>query len=82
MGDIKDKIISFYDLMAEDEHHRYKSWEHCFSYFDKKEIDTNIACLHLAFYLAIWGMYRGSSFLLWKDYLIHIEVVKEILNRI
>ncbi len=37
-------------------------------------------CLHLAFYLASWGMYRGSSFLLQKDYRVHYDVVKEILN--
>lgn len=37
-------------------------------------------CLHLAFYLASWGMYRGSSFLLQKDYRVHYDVLKEILN--
>lgn len=36
--------------------------------------------LHLAFYLASWGMYRGSSFLLQYDYTIHTSVVKEILK--
>ena len=34
----------------------------------------------MAFYLASWGMYRGSSFLLWKDYLIHKEVVAHLLS--
>ena len=33
--------------------------------------------LQLAFYLASWGMYRGSLFLLQKDYKVHIPVVKE-----
>lgn len=36
--------------------------------------------LHLAFYLASWGMYRGSSFLLQQDYKVHVPIVKEILN--
>ena len=36
--------------------------------------------LQLAFYLASWGMYRGSLFLLQKDYKVHIPVVKELLN--
>lgn len=44
----------------------------------RKNID--IACLHLAFYLASWGMYRGSSFLLWKDYRIHTVVVEKLLK--
>jgi len=36
--------------------------------------------LHLAFYLASWGMYRESSFLLQRDYRVHGAVVEEILN--
>ena len=77
---IKSKILSFHQQLQSDKHHRYKSWEHCFSYFSKKKLDEAIACLHLSFYLASWGMYRGSSFLLWKDYLVHREVVKHILS--
>ena len=37
--------------------------------------------LNLAFYLASWGMYRGSSFLLDKSYKIHIEPVKLIFSK-
>ena len=36
--------------------------------------------LHLAFYLASWGMYRGSSELLQRDYKTHKEAVKRILK--
>jgi hypothetical protein len=39
-----------------------------------------LACLHLSFYLASWGLYRGSSFLLWKDYLVHHDMVNRILS--
>jgi len=80
MSDITSKILTFYSELQKDKNHRYKSWEHCYSYFRNSNPDENIACLHLAFYLASWGMYRGSSFLLWKDYLIHLDVVKKILN--
>lgn len=80
MKDIKRRIQSFHLQLQSDENHRYKSWEHCFSYFSQKKLDETIACLHLSFYLASWGMYRGSSFLLWKDYLIHRNVVKRILS--
>ena len=59
-------------------------WEHCYSHFIKargsQEIDYDYLSLQLAFYLASWGMYRGSSFLLQKDYKVHIPVVKELLN--
>lgn len=66
------------------EHGRYKSWEHCYRAFYKVRNDVapdyNYLALHLAFYLASWGMYRGSSFLLQKDYKIHEEAVKEIIK--
>lgn len=66
------------------ENSRYLSWEHCYTAFadcnELTEPKIDFLCLHLAFYLASWGMYRGSSFLLQKDYLVHKEAVKEIYN--
>ena len=64
---------------------RYRSWEHCYQYFKThkngkgKKVDE-CACINLAFYLASWGMYRGSSFLLRHDYLIHKKAVAQILK--
>lgn len=66
--------------------HRYRSWEYCRQAFlsakgnqlDDKTID-NLA-LHLAFYLASWGMYRGSSFLLSLDFTVHKEIVKIVMD--
>jgi len=80
MDDIKNKILKFHRQLESDSNHRYKSWEHCYTYFKGDKIDVDTACLQMSFYLASWGMYRGSSFLLWKDYLIHTEVVKHILE--
>lgn len=79
--DIAGKIASFHGQLQEDKRHRYMSWEHCYSYFRENKIDVDKACLHMAFYLASWGMYRGSSFLLWKDYLIHKEVVEHLITK-
>ena len=81
MNKISTRIENFYNQVKNDSNHRFKSWEHCYSYFSRNKDKINIeeACLHLSFYLASWGMYRGSSFLLWKDYLIHKEVVEKIL---
>ena len=80
---IKSSTEYYNDLKA-DENGRYRSWEHCYSHFIKaresKEVDYDYLSLQLAFYLASWGMYRGSSFLLQKDYKVHIPVVKELLN--
>lgn len=72
----------FYETVK-DEHGRYKSWEHCYEAFRKCEGKTDketldYLSLHLAFYLASWGMYRGSSFLLQKDYRVHIPIVRAI----
>lgn len=86
--DAVDLIIKssteFYNDLKADENGRYRSWEHCYSHFIKargsQEIDYDYLSLQLAFYLASWGMYRGSSFLLQKDYKVHIPVVKELLS--
>lgn len=86
--DTVDLIIKssteFYNDLKADGNGRYRSWEHCYSHFIKaresKEVDYDYLSLQLAFYLASWGMYRGSSFLLQKDYKVHIPVVKELLS--
>ena len=76
----------FIELMRSDVNGRYKSWEHCYSAFARykyKEIndaDLDFLCLHLSFYLASWGMYRGSSFLLQKDYRVHDIAIRELLR--
>lgn len=52
---------------------RYASFDYCFNYFQSfreqdrlKEIavpNMQLSCLHLGFYLASWGMFRGPSVL-------------------
>ena len=87
--DTVDLIIKsstdFYNGLKADENGRYRSWEHCYSHFmkarGKKNVDYGYLSLQLAFYLASWGMYRGSSFLLQKDYKVHVPVVKELLSK-
>jgi hypothetical protein len=75
-------VGEFMGTMKDDDNHRYKSWEHCFAEFNnhinKDRIDY--LSLHLAFYLASWGMYRGSSGLLQKDYRVHIEAVQILMS--
>lgn len=80
---IKSAIDYYHDLKT-DENSRYYSWEYCYDCFmnarSANQVDYDYLSLQLAFYLASWGMYRGSSFLLQKDYKIHIPVVQELLN--
>lgn len=74
-----------YDSMEDDPHHRYLSWEYCHEAFRlnrRPQIDATIdyLCLHLAWYLASWGMLR-NSFLMQKDYKIHADVVRLIYQQ-
>lgn len=57
---------------------RYSSFDYCYNYFyefykqdeiekisNKKNLQTS--CMQLGFYLASWGMFRGSSFIIKKS---------------
>lgn len=72
-----DSIIKFHTLINDGENTRYRSWEHCYKAFKANRHDPNMVeflCLHLAWYLASWGMLR-NSFLLNRDYFVHKPVV-------
>ena len=83
-----DELISaaqtFYDDARANENGRSRSWEHCYRVFRDARTDPSpdydYLSLHLAFYLASWGMYRGSSFLLQKDYKVLLPVVEKVLK--
>lgn len=70
-----DKINDFYNLLGTDEHNRYDSWKHCYNTFSNVYQDDDILALYLGFYLASWGMYRGSAALLQKSYKIHLGAI-------
>ena len=83
-----DELMSaaqtFYDDARRDENGRSRSWEHCYRVFRDARTDPSPDCdylsLHLAFYLASWGMYRGSCFLLQKDYKVLVPIVDKVLK--
>ncbi|MBR1613487.1 MAG: hypothetical protein IJ671_08160 [Succinivibrio sp.] len=84
--DVTAVAAKFYNKMNEVKNSRYRSWEYCYYSFYKartvKQVDEDYLdylSLQLAFYLASWGMFRGS-FLLQKDYKIHVPLIKEMLN--
>ncbi len=79
-------IRTYFNETVKDSHGRYMSWRHCYNAFVENRNDADekmfdYLALHLAFYLASWGMYRGSSFLLQKDYKVHIPVVRILLEK-
>lgn len=86
--DAIDELISasqtFYDDARANENGRSRSWEHCYRVFRDARTDSSpdydYLSLNLAFYLASWGMYRGSSFLLQKDYKVLSPIVEKVLK--
>lgn len=73
---ISDNIGSYLEDRSPDK--RYSSFDYCYNYFHDFYVQGNIeaiasstnvqlSCLQIGFYLASWGMLRGSSFLLQKS---------------
>ena len=84
IDELIDAVQTFYADVRRDENRRSRSWEHCYRVFRDARTapspDCDYLSLHLAFYLASWGMYRGSSFLLQKDYKVLSPIVEEVLK--
>lgn len=70
---------------------RYASFDYCFNHFQSFREQNRIAelansqyiqesCLHLGFYLASWGMLRGSSFLLGKSVKVYEKLISTIAS--
>jgi hypothetical protein len=70
---------------------RYASFDYCFNYFQAfreaqnfeaigRPENIQLSCLHLGFYLASWGMLRGSAELLQKSARFLIPAINKIAN--
>lgn len=70
---------------------RYASFDYCFNYFQTRReegriadlangVELQVACLQLGFYLASWGMYRGSTILLQRS-LAHLAPMIDVIAR-
>lgn len=72
-NNISDMIKAFQNTAYENDNlnHRYLSFDYCYNYFYQNRTlllqDLEKSCLVLGFYLASWGMYRGSSFMLERN---------------
>ena len=69
-NDLKDMIAKFQNDNSPTD--RYASFDYCYHYFFKSSSEYMVrnierSCLTIGFYLASWGMLRGSSFLLNKS---------------
>ena len=85
MNLVLDTTLEFYQKTVDHTNDRFLSFDHCYKHFQNlkqppKNEQLEISMLHLGFYLASWGMYRGSSFLLQKDYTIYAPIVSKVLD--
>lgn len=63
---------------------RERSWDFCFDHFQNHPAPTDameLSCLHLGYYLASWGMMRGSSFLFRGTNALHYQSVVETIEK-
>ena len=70
---------------------RYASFDYCFNYFQEhrengrlddllKGEAVQLSCLHLGFYLASWGMFRGAAQLLQRSVRTYAPVVEALVG--
>src|SRR5918996_5146256 len=84
--DIEGNIKAY--LGAREPTDRYASFDYCFNHFQAysslglaelaSPTGMELSCLHLGFYLASWGMLRGSTDLL-KRSIKHLAPVVEVI---
>jgi len=74
-----EAIKTYLSLIKKDKFPRYKSWDNCYNAFSEN-LSPEIYALHLGFYLASWGMYRGSTGLLQTNHQIHAGAVKILFS--
>jgi hypothetical protein len=80
--DIIEKIEIDVEATAES---RGKSFDYCYNYFYKTEdllLDKEKSCNILGMYLASWGMYRGSSFLLKEKSVKYLLRIIEYIDKL
>lgn len=87
--DIEGNVRAY--LGARDPLARYTSFDYCFNHFQEHREQNGLpallradalqlSCLHLGFYLASWGMLRGSSDLLQRSVRVFVPVIEVIAD--
>ncbi|MGA2915054.1 MAG: hypothetical protein ABSE89_03415 [Sedimentisphaerales bacterium] len=83
-----ERISEFMGVAENDPHHSNFSWDYCYLFFQKyrqlpsqeRDSKMELACLHLGFFLASWGMFRGRAFLRSKTYTVYKPVITAIMD--
>jgi len=79
MKNIQEAFRMFYKSLVIS-NNRDLAWERCYQYFGTDKPKVELGYLHLTAFLAVFGMYRGSSKLSKKDYFVNRGAVEIILN--
>ncbi|SDQ03685.1 hypothetical protein [Arthrobacter crystallopoietes] len=64
---------------------RSRSWDYCYNYFQdtaEPTQDLERSCLQLGYYLASWGMLRGSTYLFTKTNVHHYAQVIQVIEKL
>ena len=85
-GEITSAIESFLrspNGQATEDYRRERSWDFCFNYFQENPTPTRnmeLSCLQLGYYLASWGMLRGSSYLFRETNARHYQATIRVIE--
>lgn len=85
-GQIEAVVRSFLrpDSTAHPSRRRERSWDLCYDHFQNHPNpadDMELSCLHLGYYLASWGMLRGSTFLFKNTNALHYRDVINVVQK-
>ncbi len=87
LQDLDSILNNYFNDLKSRKHHSNLSWENCYTFFYNNrnkilndETLLEAAALQLAFYLASWGMYRGSAFIRNYDHTVFKDLIKELLT--
>lgn len=85
LADLTTRVEQFLASQPEDSATggRARSFDHCWNYFQRTPLpteDMEKSCHILGFYLASWGMYRGSTYLFRSTSAAHLQPVIEYIE--
>ena len=90
MGSVENVLKAYFEELGKRPYHSNLSWENCYKFFlenhdeivkaDEKSNLLEIAALQLGFYLASWGMYRGSAFIRRYDHNVFKKLIIKLLT--
>lgn len=79
-----ENFLRFTEGQTSKDYGRERSWDFCFNHFQNNPTPTHdmeLSCIQLGYYLASWGMLRGSSYLFGQTNARHYRETIEVVER-